>query len=216
MVKFYSHLLQNFDADNGANAANNATEQPTNPAQNQQAATEPTKPENKNATDADKKPSNERTFSRAELAKIVAQEREKAKAEGKTEAEKLANMNDAQKIEYENQQLKARLETLEKAQTQTAMAKEAAKMLSGAGLEADDDVLGFVVKDTAEDTKAAVDAFVALVDKAATAKTKTALSGKAPKVNTSNGATMTKDEIMKIKDPVKRQDAIAKNIKLFQ
>lgn len=216
MVKFYSHLLQNFDADNGATAANNATEQPTNPDQNKQPENEPTKPENKNATDGNKKPSNERTFSRAELAKIVAEEREKAKAEGKTEAEKLASMNDAQKLEYKVQQLEAQNAELQKAQTQTAMAKEATKMLSAAGLEASDEVLSFVVRDTAEDTKSTVDAFVALVDKSAAAKTKAALSGKAPKVNTSNGATMTKDEIMKIKDPVKRQDAIAKNIKLFQ
>ncbi|GGD03662.1 DUF4355 domain-containing protein [Enterococcus wangshanyuanii] len=132
------------------------------------------------------------------------------------EADRLASMNEDEKAEHEKQKLLDRIAELEKKDNFTAMSKEASKMLSEASITADDEILNFVVKDTAEDTQQAVNSFISLIDRKAEEKTKAALSGKPPVVNLTPGKQMTKDEIMKIADPTKRQQAIKENIHLFR
>ncbi|WP_430597312.1 DUF4355 domain-containing protein [Enterococcus sp. AZ177] len=132
------------------------------------------------------------------------------------EADRLATMNEDEKTEHEKQKLLDRIAELEKKDNFTAMSKEASKMLSEASITSDDETLNFVVKDTAEDTQQAVNSFISLIDKKAEEKTKAALSGTAPKVNLTPGKQMTKDEIMKITDYTKRQQAIKENIHLFR
>lgn len=132
------------------------------------------------------------------------------------EAERLANMNENEKAEHEKQKLLDRINELEKKDNLTAMSKEASKMLSEASITADDEILDFVVKETAEETKGAVTKFISLVDKTAEAKTKQALTGKSPQVNLTPGKQLTKKEIMEIKNPAERQKAIKENIHLFR
>ncbi|MGM0239873.1 DUF4355 domain-containing protein [Enterococcus sp. AZ103] len=132
------------------------------------------------------------------------------------EAERLASMNDDEKTEHEKQKLLDRIAELENKENYTAMSKEASKMLSEVSISADDEILDFVVRDTAEETKQAVDAFISLVDAKAEEKTKQALSGKPPKINLNPGKQMTKQEIMSIKDNATRQQAIQDNIHLFK
>ncbi|MEV3298623.1 DUF4355 domain-containing protein [Paenibacillus larvae] len=144
-----------------------------------------------------------------------AREKKKSEAE-KEEAAKLAEMNAQQKAEYERDQLQKQLEELLKKDRFNEMSKEANKMLKESGIVADDQVLGFVVKDTAEATQESVKAFVDLVNAKAEEITKQKLSGTAPRVQTSTSNAMTKSEIMQIKDAAKRQKAMAENIHLFQ
>lgn len=165
----------------------------------------------------------EKTFSRDDVAKMIAAETSKAVnkvqkeyEDKQAEAEKLAKMNAEEKAEHERKQLEDRIAEYERKESIHAMSKEASKMLSDASIVVDDEILSFVVKDSAEATQKAVNAFVALIDKKAEEKTKAALSGKPPKVNMTPGKQMTKNDIMKIKDPTERQQAIKDNIHLFK
>ena len=104
-----------------------------------------------------------KTFSRDELAKIVAAETKKARASWEQEAEakkeeakKLAKMNAEEKLQHELEQKEAEIAELKRGQTLNEMKSEASKMLSGAGLPQDDELLGFIVSEDAEATKKAV------------------------------------------------------------
>lgn len=104
-----------------------------------------------------------KTFSRDELAKIVAAETKKARANWEQEAEakkeeakKLAKMNAEEKLQHELEQKEAEIAELKRGQTLNEMKSEASKMLSGAGLPQDDELLGLIVSEDAEATKKAV------------------------------------------------------------
>lgn len=114
-------------------------------------------------TDETKKEETGKTFSRDELAKIVAAETKKARASWEQEAEakkeeakKLAKMNAEEKLQHELEQKEAEIAELKRGQTLNEMKSEASKMLSGAGLPQDDELLGLIVSDDAEATKKAV------------------------------------------------------------
>ncbi|TLQ07569.1 DUF4355 domain-containing protein [Marinilactibacillus psychrotolerans] len=119
-----------------------------------------------------------------EIVKKKLARAEKDKQKAVEEAEKLAKMNAEQKKEYEYDQMKAKLEALEKKEAFYELSKEAQKMLSEHGIQADDEVFNFVVKETAEDTQKAVQAFAELINAKVEAGVKSALAGKSPKVNT--------------------------------
>lgn len=110
--------------------------------------------------DDSKDKGNGKTFSRDEVAKMIAAEVSKTKEawekeqqEKQAEAEKLAKMNAQEKAEHEKKQLEAKIAELERSQALVSMSKEASKMLSEASLPHDDDLLGLIVSDDAEATK---------------------------------------------------------------
>lgn len=114
-------------------------------------------------TDETKKEETGKTFSRDELAKIVAAETKKARASWEQEAEakkeeakKLAKMNAEEKLQHELEQKEAEIAELKRGQTLNEMKSEASKMLLGAGLPQDDELLGLIVSEDAEATKKAV------------------------------------------------------------
>lgn len=211
MYKKYVESILNsrkYEADTGSNGGN---DNPDESQEDQEEADDDQEVESKKQ--GEKK---ERLFTRKEMAKIVQDESKKAVQEAMDEAEKLKGMNDSQKLQYELDKATKELEEERKKNSFNKMSKEASKMLSEASISADDEILDFVVKDTAEDTTKAVNSFISLIDKKAEEKTKAALSGTAPKVNLTPGKQMTKDEIMKITDSTKRQQAIKENIHLFK
>ena len=113
-----------------------------------------------------------KTFSREELAKIVAAETSKAKAawekdfEAKQEeAKKLAKMNAEEKLKHQLEQKESEINDLKRQQTLNEMSKEASKMLSENELPFDDDLLSLVVSDDAEATKKATNAVIAFASK---------------------------------------------------
>ncbi len=118
------------------------------------------------ATPPEDKPKGEgtgKTFSRDEVAKMIAAETKKARASWEQEAEakkeeakKLAKMNAEEKLQHELEQKEAEIAELKRGQTLNEMKSEASKMLSGAGLPQDDELLGLIVSDDAEATKKAV------------------------------------------------------------
>lgn len=114
-------------------------------------------------TDETKKEETGKTFSRDDVAKMIAAETKKARASWEQEAEakkeeakKLAKMNAEEKLQHELEQKEAEIAELKRGQTLNEMKSEASKMLSGAGLPQDDELLGLIVSDDAEATKKAV------------------------------------------------------------
>lgn len=159
-----------------------------------------------------------KTYTKEELEEIIKDRvaREKKAAEKAVkEAEKLAKMNEEQRKQYEFEQLQKELDEYKKKDAFYALSKEASKMLAENEITVDDDLLSFVVKDTAEETQEAVNTFVALINKKVEEGVKKALAGKPPKVNTNN-KPLTKQEIMAETDAVKRQKLIKENMHLFQ
>ena len=159
----------------------------------------------------------EKMYSEAELDAIVQQrikdEKEKA-AKAKTEAERLAQMNAQEKAEYERDQLQQKLDEMEKERAIAQMTSTARKMLADANINVSDDIVSMLVSDDADKTKAAVDGFVSLFNQSVQNAVKDALKGNPPKAG--NAATVTKEQIMAIKDPIARQNAIRENFELFR
>ena len=145
----------------------------------------------------------------------VAREK-KATEKAVEEAKRLAKMNEDEKKEYEFEQLQKELADLKKKDAYYGLSKEASKMLSEHNIDANDDLLAFVVKDDAEATKQAVDSFVTMFNEQVQEGVKKALAGKSPKVNVNPGKAITKQQILEIKDDFERKQKIAENPHLFQ
>ena len=146
-----------------------------------------------------------------------AQQKWKAMTDDKlTEAEKFAQMTKEEKAEYRAKKLERELESLKKQNAISEMSKTARKMLSEQEINIPDELLSHLVSDDAEGTKAAVESFVKLYKDAVQAAVKEALKGNPPKTSTGGKGTMTKQQIMEIKNPSERQRLIAENIELFQ
>ena len=111
------------------------------------------------------------------------------------EAEKLRQMNESQKAEYEQKKQRAYIAELEAKINRSGLEREASKMLSEGGIAVDDKILGLVVKDTAESTQEAVENFVALVNDLADKKVGEKLKGKTPKkMEDVSGGEITKEQ----------------------
>lgn len=144
----------------------------------------------------------EKTFTQAELDAIIQKEKGKAKRAAEREyqakmdeAEKLRKMNAEQKAEYEAKKQADYIAELEAKINRSGLEKEASKILSEVGIAVDDNILGFVVKDTAEATKEAVESFTALVNDLADKKVGEMLKGKTPKkVEQSTSGGITKEQ----------------------
>ena len=133
-----------------------------------------------------------------------------------TEAEKLAKMTKEEKAEYRSKKAETELEELKKMNARTELAKTARKMLADEDINIPDELLGNLVADDADGTKTAVESFAKMYKAAVQAAVKEAIKGKPPKAGTGGGNTITKEQIMDIKDPIERQKMIRENINLFQ
>jgi len=169
----------------------------------QESETEETTAEEETETDDEQQ---EEMIPKSQMEKIikdrVAREK-KATEKAVEEAKKLAKMNEDEKAKYEYEQLQKELEEYKRKDSFYGLSKEASKMLSEHDIQADDDLLAFVVKDSAEDTQTAVNSFVNLIGKKVAEGVKQALAGKSPRVNTSAGKIMTKEQFADLTYPEK-------------
>lgn len=159
----------------------------------------------------------EKTFGRDELAKIMAAEKEKWKAEleaEKTQAEKLAKMNAEEKIAFERDQLKAELEALRQDKAKADMTKTARGMLAEADVNISEELLATLVTEEAEVTKTNVDSFISAFKEEVDKAVKEALKGKVAK-KPATPAGLTKEAILSVKDRSERLRLIAENQGLF-
>ena len=140
---------------------------------------------------------------------------EKQKQKEIDEAKKLEHMNAQERAEHERDELQRQLSDLLNEKALADMSKTARKMLSDSGITLSDDLLQILVSTDADATKTAVDNFSKLFSDAVDAAVKERLKGNPPKRGASSGSTITKEEIMKIRDPELRQKKMLENRELF-
>ncbi|MGM9897983.1 MAG: DUF4355 domain-containing protein [Enterococcus faecalis] len=121
--------------------------------------------------DNNKDTGNEKTFSRDEVAKMIAAEVSKAKdvwekdqQKKQEEAEKLAKMNAQEKADYEKQQLEAKLAEYERKEVLSKMSEQASEMLSEKGAKPTKDMLRLIVSEDAETTSSNVKTYLASIN----------------------------------------------------
>lgn len=160
----------------------------------------------------------EKKYTDEDVNKIIDRkfaEWEKKQNKAKSEADRLANMNAQQKEQYENEQLKKQVEELLRKDALGKMAAVARGMLGEKNISVSDDLIEMLISDDAEKTKSSVDSFINAFQSAVEKAVKDALKGNTPK-KTSEPASITKEQIMKVKDPLERQKLIAEHMDLFQ
>lgn len=132
-----------------------------------------------------------------------------------SEAEKLAQMTSEEKEKYRADKAEKELADLKRQIALGDMAKTARKMLSDEQITLPDEIIMNLVSDDAEKTKEAVEGFSKAFKEAVNAAVKEALRGNPPKAGTSGARTITRKEIMAVKDRAERQKLIAENPQLF-
>lgn len=131
-----------------------------------------------------------------------------------SEAEKLAGMNAQQKAEHERDELQKKYDELLAKNTRAEMVSTARKMLSEDSVNVPDVLIEGIVAADAETTTKNVRAFSKAFKQAVQDALKSTLGG-TPKKGASRG-TITKEEILKVKDPLERQRLIKENMNLFK
>lgn len=131
-----------------------------------------------------------------------------------SEAERLANMTAEEKADSRMEALEAKIAEYEKERVRGDMATTARGILVDKGINISDQMLGNLIADDADTTKANVDEFVALFQSEVGKAVKDALKGATPK--TGEKSTITKKQILDIKDRNERQKKIRENINLFK
>lgn len=130
-----------------------------------------------------------------------------------SEAQKLAEMNEQQKAEYKLDKLQKELEEYKIRETLAEMAKTARAILSEQNINVPDTLVSALVTEDADTTSANVKAFAKAFQSAVSQAVENKIAHKEPK--TGGAKTVTKNDIMAIKDTAARQKAIAENIELF-
>ena len=145
-----------------------------------------------------------------------AQKKWQTMTDGKvSEAEKLAQMTSEEKAEYRAKKAEQELADLKKQIALGDMAKTARKMLSEENIAVPDEIIMNLVSDDAEKTKSAVESFAKVFKDAVQAAVKEALKGNPPKASTGGTTTVTREQILAVKDRSERQRLIAENPQLF-
>ncbi|HIB1875448.1 TPA: DUF4355 domain-containing protein [Enterococcus faecium] len=112
-----------------------------------------------------------KTFSRDEVAKMIAAETRKAvsaaeekwRAE-KTEADKLAEMDEKEKADYEKQKLEERIAQYERQENLSKMSEQASEMLIEKGAQPTKEMLNLIVSEDADTTSANVKTYLAAIE----------------------------------------------------
>lgn len=204
------YLTLYFDeAATGTNEANPTSTDDKSAAAGNAAKQEP---DNKPTDEKD-----EKKYSDNDLDKIIEKKMakwQKQKSAEIDEAAKLANMNAQEKAEHERDKLQAELDALKKANAKAEMEKTARNILQTGGVNIPDKIVSYLVGEDAEETSENVKAFTKVFKEAVQAEVKAQLSHKSPATG-STGKGMTRAEIDKIEDPIKRQALIKANMNLY-
>ena len=132
-----------------------------------------------------------------------------------SEAEKLAQMTGEEKEKYRADKAEKELADLKRQIALGDMAKTARKMLSEENITVPDEIIMNLVSDDAEKTKSAVESFAKVFKDAVQAAVKESLKGNPPKASSGGTTTVTREQILAVKDRTERQRLIAENPQLF-
>lgn len=142
----------------------------------------------------------------------LAKERQKT-----SEAERLAKMTESEKIAARIKALEDENRAMKEAAARADMAAQVRTLLRDKNINTvSDTIINALIGADAEKTQDAVNEFAAEFDKAVTARVKEAMKSKTPKTGTGTGKGMTKEEIMKVKNPIERQKLIAQYPEAFR
>ena len=145
-----------------------------------------------------------------------AQKKWQTMTDGKvSEAEKFAQMTSEEKAEYRAKKAEQELADLKKQIALGDMAKTARKTLLEENITVPDEIIMNLVSDDAEKTKSAVESFAKVFKDAVQAAVKESLKGNPPKASTGGTTTVTREQILAVKDRAERQRLIAENPQLF-
>lgn len=133
-----------------------------------------------------------------------------------SEAEKLAKMTSEEKAAYRMSQMEKELNAFKEKDALAEMSKTARKMLAEDEINIPDELLAHLVSTDAEDTKNTVQTFAKLFKDAVQDAVKDKLKGNPPKRGTGGKGSVTRDQILSIKDPSERQRMIAEHMDLFE
>lgn len=172
-----------------------------------------------NETVEQPKQESERTFTRDDIAKMMTAERAKWEAEqadaiekARSEGERLAKLSKDERAKEEEQKRLDAITERERLVAEKEMRIETQTLLVEKGLPLE--FIDIVLATTAEEVKANIDNLQTIFDSAVEKRVNERLSQEKPR--TGNGSqTMTKAEIMAIKDDNERLNAIAANRNLF-
>lgn len=196
-----------------------------------------TEVENQNATATNEQPKNDGTDSKEEnkldgdklvkkLQKRIGKEQnekhslqdqlDKANAKIKQlqSGKSIKDLSDEDKAKKAGDDKDKEIASLRAQLTRRDNIKQTDEVFKEAGLNVSDDVLNMVVVDDDKQTYANVQALIKYTNQIQSGVKKDLLKGSTPKIN--GKPSMTKAEIAKIKDPLKRQKAIAENLNLYQ
>ena len=157
-------------------------------------------------------------YTDADLDKIIGAkfaQWQKRQEKAVDEAKKLEKMSADEKNAKKLSELQARLDEMEKKDAQSKMAASARKLLQDESIVVDDVIVSALIRDDAEQTKAAVDAFIKSFKSAVQNAAKVTFSRPA-KPKTGGSGEMTRADIMKITDRAERQKAIKAHPELFR
>lgn len=133
-----------------------------------------------------------------------------------SEAEKLAKMTSEEKAAYRMSQMEKELNAFKEKDALAEMSKTARKMLAEDEINIPDELLAHLVSTDAEDTKNTVQTFAKLFKDAVQDAVKDKLKGNPPKRGTGGKGSVTRDQILSIKNPSERQRMIAEHMDLFE
>ena len=126
----------------------------------------------------------------------------------------IKDLSDEDKAKKAESDKDKKIASLEAQITRRDNIKQTDEVFKEAGLNVSDDVLNMVVVDNDKQTYANVQALIKYTNQIQSGVKRDLLKGSTPKIN--GKPSMTKAEIAKIKDPLKRQKAIAENLDLYQ
>lgn len=158
----------------------------------------------------------------AAVSSALARERKKSEKKSReaAEAARLQAMTEAERQAERLKTLEATVTALQAEKARATMAGTVRGMLSQAGVTGytDDMVDALVVADDADATKARVQSFTAAYKAAVAAGIAASVKGTTPRVTGTGkpAGGMSKEDILKIEDPLERQKAIRANINLFK
>lgn len=126
----------------------------------------------------------------------------------------IKNLSDEDKAKKVEDEKDKEIASLRAQITRRDNIKQTDEVFKDAGLTVGDDVLNMVVVDDDKQTYANVQALIKYTNQIQSGVKKELLKGSTPRNN--GKPTMTKVEISKIKDPIKRKKAIAENLDLYK
>lgn len=183
----------------------------------EQSVDESTEKETKKDEDV-KKEQSEKKYTDEDVNQIINSKFKKWKMEQEkkiSEAQKLAQMDEAEKAEYERKQLEEELKKLRSEKTKSEMISVSRKMLQENNISISDDLISSIITEDADKTKENINAFIENFNAAVEKEVNERLKSTPPK-RMSNNKTLSKKDIFDIKDPVERRKLIAENMELFR